>query len=161
MGGVMLGGARKVPDHTSPDPQCEFLLLTHICNGKKWPFSTCIMMHEIFLLNSSKNFRHCHFSSKETHQTLMTYKAEALPKPLPSIKDIGKSNISPEWITLRPHPSQVRWLWTSQLMSVPRFLLCNEQHTMKSSLRPSLLTCSSLSAHEQNVSEQPELILLV
>lgn len=66
------------------------------------------MMHEIFLLNSSKNFRHCNFSSKETRQTLMIYKTEALSKPLPSIKEISKSNIRPEWITLRPQSSQVR-----------------------------------------------------
>lgn len=47
------------------------------------------MVDEIFLLNSSKNFRHCNFSSKETCQTLMIYKTEAVSKLLPSIKDIS------------------------------------------------------------------------
>lgn len=91
----MLGWARRAPDHASLGPQRESLLLTHIRNGKKWPFSTCIMMLGIFLLNSSKNFRHCNFSSKETSQTLMIYKTEAVSKLLPSKKDTSKSNIDP------------------------------------------------------------------
>lgn len=152
---MMLGYPRRAPDHASPGPQRESLLLTHIRNGEKWPFSTCIMMHGIFLLNSSKNFRHCNFSFKETSQTLMIYKTEAVSKLLPSKKDTSKSSTDPNGL-----PSALNLLKSGDYGQVSQCLcpgfLCEMNSTQWS--RHSILLywpAHHFSAHEQNVSEQP------